>query len=79
MPIFNFFLNALSLKSFNQDSVKVNKTKAVPNDKNELLSLSKLNQIVQIFNKCSIMTGRSTNNSNNFKESISLPGFVVSS
>ena len=82
MPIFNFFINVLretKIPEYNLDhSFEKHRRTSIKSSALNRLSLLKLNSVIQIFNRCPMFTHGSTNNSNNFKNSVCLPGFIVS-
>lgn len=73
MPVFNFLTSAIRVNKVQN----LQQTSTQRASTGELLSLAKLHSVVEVFNRCPMLTQGSSNNSNNFKNIVQLPGFVV--
>lgn len=75
MRIFNFLINTLTEKSQGSDQgVELKESAEVNFDPEAILSFEKLQSLFQIYNRCPASTKGYTNNSNNFRSLITMPG-----
>lgn len=74
MPVFNFLTSTIRVNKVRN----LQQTTGQRVSKEELLSLAKLHSVMEVFNRCPMLTKGSSNNSNHFKNTVQLPGFVVS-
>lgn len=71
--VFNFFINTLMEKQPNQYLNPASMENKF--DPDHLLSFKKMQSMIQIYNRCPVSTKGYTNNSNNIRNIITMPGY----